>query len=159
MTIFIVVGIIGVILWYALAGRDWLKSKPWAAGFFAWIEPIEIVAFKKSGTILFARMKMLTGVLLTVLTQLGSIDLTPIMPFVPEQYAGLVRAVFNLLPLLISIVGWADERQRYSSTKPVELVALPDKVVAENPRVAEAVAMADATKTEAVAVVVNAKAA
>ncbi len=51
------------------------------------------------------------------------------------------------------------EKLRSAVSKPLELVALPDKVVAENPKVAEAVAMAEATKTEAVAVVADAKAA
>jgi hypothetical protein len=99
---------------------------------------------------------------LTVLTSLGSIDLTPIMPFVPDKYAGMVRAVFNLLPMIITVMGMVDEKLRNGVSKPIELVAIPDKVVQENPKIAEAVAMADATKTEAVsavATVANPKAA
>ena len=43
MTTLIVLAVItGIILWYALHGRDWLKSKPWAQGFFEFIEPVEI---------------------------------------------------------------------------------------------------------------------
>ena len=157
-TILITVGAV-VLLWYVLGGRAWLKSKPWADGFFAAVEPIEILLYRKSETILWARLKMLVGVVLTVLIYLGSLDLTPIMPFVPEQYHAQVQALYNLLPMLITLVGMADEKLRNTSSKPIELVALPDKVVAENPMVAQAVAAADATKAEAVAVVAEAKAA
>ena len=148
-----------LVLWYALAGRAWLKQKPWTQGFFAAIEPIEIRLYKKSETILWARLKMLVGVALTVLTYLGTIDLTPLMPFVPEEHRATLQALFNLLPMIITLVGMADEKLRNTSTRPIELVALPDNVVALNPVVAQAVAAADATKAEAVAVVAEAKAA
>jgi hypothetical protein len=147
-----------ILLFYALWGRAWLKTKPWAQGFFAAIEPIEIVLFKKSETILVARLKMAVGVTLTILTYLGTINLAPIMPFVPGQYTSLVQNLFNLLPMLITLVGMADEKLRNTTTKPLELVAVPDKAVETDPRIAEAVAMADATKSEAVAVVTEAKA-
>lgn len=159
-TLIILALITALLLCYALQGRDWLKSKPWAQPFFAWVEPIEIVLFKKSQTILFARLKMVTGLLLTYLTQVGTIDLSPWMPFVPEKYQLYVNAAVNSIPLVLTLVGWADERLRYATTKPVPLVAIPDKVVAENPRVAEAVAIADQTKADAVAItVLEAKAA
>lgn len=151
--------ITGILLWYALHGREWLKSKSWTQGFFAWVEPIEIMLFKKSTTILFARLKVVTGVMLTFLTQLGSIDLTPLMPYVPDRYEPYVRVAFNLMPLIVTAMGMMDEKLRNITTLPIELVAVPDKVIAENPKVAEAVAMADATKIEAVAVVAEAKAA
>jgi len=151
-TLIILTVITGLVLWYALQGRDWLKSKSWAQGFFAWVEPIEILLFKKSETILFARLKVVVGAVLTLLTQIGSIDLTPLMPFVPEKYQPYVNFAINLIPLAISAMGLLDEKLRNTVSKPIELVALPDKVVAENPKVAEAVAMAEATKTEAVAV-------
>ncbi len=161
MTILIVLAVItGLLLWYALKGRSWLKSKPWAAGFFAWIEPFEIFLFKKSETILFARIKILTGLLLTVLTQIGEIDLSPFMPFVPEAYQHYVNAAVNALPLIISVMGWADERLRNTTTKPIELVAVPDKVVAASEKLTVAVENADAAKAVAVqAVVAEAKAA
>lgn len=152
-TVIVVFVVLAIVLWYALAGRAWLKSKRWAHPFFARIEPIEIFLFRKSETILFARMKMLVGVTLTLLTSLGSIDLSPIMPFVPDKYAGMVHAVFNLLPMIITVMGMVDEKLRNGVTRPIEFVAIPDKVVEANPKIAEAVAMADATKTEAVSVV------
>lgn len=152
-TLVVLAIITGLLLWYALQGREWLKSKSWAQGFFAWIEPAEIALFKKSETLLVARSLSGLGVVLTVLTQISTIDLTPIMPFVPEKYALYVQIAFNSMPLAITGLGAIVERLRNRTTKPIELAALPDKVVAENPKVAEAVAMADATKTEAVAVV------
>jgi hypothetical protein len=145
-----------VLLWYALQGRTWLKTKPWADSFFAVIEPAEIVIFKKSETILVARLLSFLGVILTFLTQIGSIDITPIIPFVPQKYATMVQLGFGCLPLLISGLGFIVERLRNMTTKPIELVAVPDKVVAESPKLTEAVAMADATKTEAVAVAAEA---
>jgi hypothetical protein len=145
------------VLWYAVAGRAWLKSKPWAQGFFAVIEPIEIRLYKKSETILWARLKMLVGVMLTALTLLGTIDLTPVMPFVPEAHRDMVQALFNLLPMVITLVGMADEKLRNSTSKPLELVAAPDHAV--TPQVARAIAVADEAKLDAVAAVVEAKAA
>jgi hypothetical protein len=65
----------------------------------------------------------------------------------------------SFLPLVLNALGAIVERLRNQTTKPLELVAVPDKVVAETPKIAEAVAMADATKQEAVAVIEEAKAA
>ncbi len=160
-TLIVLAAITGLLLIYALWGREWLKAKPWAwsVAFFAWIEPIEIFLFKKSETILFARLKFVGGIALTYLTQASQIDWTPILPFIPEKYHIYVNAAISSLPLLLSLLGAADEKQRYTTTKPIELVAVPDKVVAETPKLAEAVAMADATKVEAVAAVAEAKAA
>jgi hypothetical protein len=160
MTILIILAILtALLLWYALQGRAWLKTKPWADSFFAWIEPVEIALFKKSETLLVARLLSFLGVILTFLTQIGSIDVTPIIPFVPEKYAMSVQIGFGCLPLLISGLGFIVERLRNLTTKPIELVAVPDKVVAESQKLTEAVAMADATKVEAVQAVAEAKAA
>ncbi len=159
MTILIVLAVItGLLLWYALQGREWLKSKSWAQGFFAWVEPVEILLFRKSETILFARLKVVVGAVLTLLTQIGSIDLTPLMPFVPEKYQPYVNFAINLLPMVISGMGLLDEKLRNATTKPIELVAVADKVVAENPVVAQAIAKADDLKVEAVAVTAVAEA-
>jgi len=145
--------------WYALWGRAWLKTKSWAKPFFDLIEPLELVLFKKSETILFARMKMVTGLLLAFLTQIGTIDLTPIMPFVPEKYQSWVHAAFNLAPLMLSIVGWMDEKLRNRTTLPIEVVSVPDKVMAENPKVAEAVSVAAIAKQESITAINEEKAA
>ena len=158
MTILIILAIAAaVLLWYALAGREWLKSKPWAQGFFDFVEPIEITLFKKSETILFARLKIITGLVLTLLTQIGTINLAPLIPFVPEKYQTWVNIGVNALPLVLSLVGMIDEWLRNRTTKPIELVAVPEATAP--PEVKAAIAQADAAKQEAVAVVQESKAA
>ena len=159
MTLFLIIlaAIAALLLWYALLGREWLKSKPWAQGFFAWVEPVEIALFKKSETILFARLKIVTGFVLTVLTQVGAINLAPFMPFVPDKYQFWVNIAINAIPMLLSVIGMIDEWLRNRTTKPIELVAVPE--VAATPEVKAAIAQADAAKQEAVAVVQEAKAA
>jgi hypothetical protein len=147
----VLIALLVPLIWYAIWGRTWLKTKPWAKWFFDLIEPVERVLFKKSETILLARIKVVVGALLTLLTSLGTIDLTPIMPFVPEKYQTLVHSVFNLLPMTISLMGMIDEKLRNKVTAPIEIVALAPKDI--TPKVAEAVAMADSTKTEAVAAI------
>lgn len=146
-----------VLTWYALWGRDWLKNKPWAAWVFDWIEPFEIAFYKKSETILFARLKMLSGVVLMALTQIGTIDLTPIMPFVPDAYEPYVRVAFNLLPLVLTLMGVIDEKLRNATTKPIELVAVAEKDI--TPEVATAIVVAEVAKADAVQAVADAKAA
>lgn len=165
MTFLFIAGIavLALLLWYALRGRAWLQEKAWAKGFFAWIEPIEIALFKKSETILIGRLLWLGGLIVTFYDGLAvfarSLDLTPLttrifdLAHVPLDMRGMVTAA--LVTALGYLINWLRKRV----TKPVELVAVPDKVAAENPKVAEAIAMADATKTEAVAVVAEAKAA
>lgn len=145
--------LVAVLLWYALAGRDWLKRQPWAAGFFAMVEPWEIFLYKKSETILCARLLSVLGGLLTVLAQLGQVDITPLMPLVPDRWEPYVHVVWNLLPLTITGLGMIVEKLRNSTTLPLEVVAVPEKVIAENPKVAEAVARVEEVKAEAVAVV------
>lgn len=141
-----------VLLWIVVVWvRPWARKKPWAAGFFAAIEPFEIFFYGKSETLLKARAKMVLGLLLTSLTQIGTLDLSPLMPLVPDQYATLVQVAFNLIPLIITVGGWVDEKLRDDTTKPLVLVS----VAAEDmtPAVVEAIENADAAKIEAVAVV------
>lgn len=144
-----------LVLTYALWGRAWLKSKPWSERFFTAIEPYELFLFKKSETILVARLKMLTGALLTLQTQVGSIDLTPIMPFVPEKYQPYVNFAINLAPLVLSAIGFMDEKLRNETTKPIELVAVQERAMPQ--AVADAIAVADYAKASAVATVTDAK--
>lgn len=151
--------ILAIVLWYALKGRAWLKTKPGTVGFFAWIEPIEIALYRKSETLLVGRLLSVGGVLVTAYDTLAvgfsSLDLTPVtsrlLAGVPEDMRGLVvTATFAAIGMLIS---WLRKR----TTMPVELVAVADKDV--TPKIADAVALADATKIEAVAAVAEAKAA
>lgn len=139
-----------LLLIYAVWGRAWLKTKPFAQPFFAWIEPIELVLWKKSETILFARLKMVTGFVLTLMTQFGQIDLTPFMPFVSPKWQPYVTAAVNLSPIAITVVGWMDEQLRKTTTKPLEVVAVPDDAPAA---VKAQVAKVEATNAQAVAVV------
>lgn len=148
--------ITALLLLYALWGREWLKSKTWAQGFFAWVEPIELKLFKKSETILFARLLTGLGGVLTLLTQLGSIDISPILPLVPDKYAGIVQTVYGFLPLLITGVGAIVEWLRNRTTKPIELVAIAEKDI--TPAVEAAIITAEVAKVEAVAVAAEAKA-
>jgi hypothetical protein len=151
MTFLIVLAVLAaLILVYALVGREWLRSKPWAQGFFALVEPIEIALFKKSETILFARLKIVSGVILTIMTQVGTINLAPFIPFVPEKYQTWVNIAVNALPMLLSVVGMIDEWLRNRTTKPIELVAVPEVAPVE---VKTAIAQAEVAKDAAVATV------
>jgi len=132
-----------VILAYVIGGREWLKRRPWAASFFAKIEPVEITLWRKSETILWARFQQVLGVVLTLLMGIGTLDLSPLFPLLPEQYKWLP----SLLPLIISAAGKVEEWNRTHTTKPVELVEVPDKAP---PAVAAALQQAEATKQNAV---------
>ncbi len=144
MTLFIALAVLTLlIVIYVAGGRTWLQRQPWAAGFFRWIEPIEIKCWRKSETLLWARFLQALGLVLTALSSLGQFDLSPIMPFLPDRY----RWVPSMLPLIISMAGSLNEQLRKATTKPLELVELPDALP---PAVAAAVATADATKEMAV---------
>lgn len=158
MTILAIIAAIAVLLtWYALWGRQWLKGKSWAQAAFSWIEPLERVLFKKSETILLGRLLWLGSGLVTCYDGLAifarSLDMTPLttrlmdLAHIPPDMRTMVGTAF------VAGLGLSMNWLRGRVTKPLELVAVSDKDMAENPRVAEAVAMAEATKTEAVAVV------
>lgn len=146
-----------LLLWYAMAGRDWLKRQSWAEGFFAVVEPVEILLFKKSETILVARTLSGLGVMLTGLQQLNGIDVTPILPFMPEKYQPFVLFAVNSLPMLLTGLGALVEWLRNRTTKPLELVAVAEADI--TPEVARVIATADAVKVKAVELVTEAKAA
>jgi hypothetical protein len=158
----IVALIIALLFLYAIKGREWLKSQPWAQRFFAWIDPIELALFKKSEQVLAGRLLWLGGAIVTAYDAVGAyfsnLDLTPITTrvldflHVPQDLRGLTLSAF------VTALGLMIVNLRKKVTKPLELVAVSDKAVAANPKVAEAIAMADATKTEAVNVVADAKA-
>lgn len=106
--------------------RPWMRDKPWAKGFFEFIEPIELRLWRKSETILFARFKILVGVLITILTHAGAINIEQLMPFIPDQHEWWIRAIWNSLPLTISLLGLVDEQLRKDTTKPLEAVVVPE---------------------------------
>jgi hypothetical protein len=152
MTFFIIIAALtAFVVVYVVWLRKWLKTKPWSQGFFTWIEPFEIALFKKSETIFWARFKMFIGVLLTTLTQTQTINITPLLPLVPDAWEPVITVAFNLLPLTITVVGMIDEKLRNETTTPLAIVALAEKDM--TPAIIEAVAVADAAKVEAVAVV------
>lgn len=151
--------LIALVLFIALVavwvvwGRPWLKTNggPRSQAFFAWIEPIEIRLWSKSRTIFKARALMLIGLLMTVLTQAGAVDITPLMPLVPDAWEGIVTIIWNMIPLTLTALGAIDEKLRKDTTLPIEIVAVAEKDM--TPKVAEAIAVAQAAKVEAVAVV------
>ncbi|PAY07195.1 hypothetical protein CK489_15460 [Bradyrhizobium sp. UFLA03-84] len=144
---------------YALVLRPWLKKQSWAQRFFAWVDPIELVLFKKSETILVGRLLWLGGLVVTAYdgaaTFVTSLDLTPITTRffdwlnVPADMRGLSISAF------VGIIGLLINRLRKTTTKPLELVAVPDASLP--PAAAQAVAQADAAKDAAVQAVAEAK--
>jgi hypothetical protein len=154
------IAIVALIIWYALAGRKWLKSKTWAQGFFAWIEPLELALYQKSETILIGRLLSIGAFIVTfydgLATFVRSLDLTPVttrifdaLSIPPDMRNLSISAFIGLIGLVIS---WLRKR----TTKPLELVAVPEAKV--TPAAAVAIAQADVAKDQAVAAVAEAKA-
>lgn len=164
MTLFIgiLITLAGLALLYALVLRPWLQKQAWAVKFFAWIEPIELTLFKKSEQVLAGRLLWLGGLIVTAYDAVGAyftnLDFTPIttrlfdLLHIPQDLRGLTLSAF------VTALGLMIVNLRKKVTKPLELVAVSDKDVAANPKVAEAIAMADQTKAEAVNVIADAKA-
>lgn len=151
MTLLIIIAVVSVFFaMYVTWLRPWLRNEPWAQPFFEAIEPIEML-WGKSETLLKARFKMVLGAILTTLAQIGAIDLSPLMPLVPEEYRGIVKFAFNMLPAILIIGGWIDEKLRRDTTLPLEVVAMP---INAQPEVKAAVAEAKAASQIAAAVVV-----
>lgn len=130
---------------YVVFLRPMMRKTVWGANFLDKIEPMERVLWWKSETILWARFKMAIGLLLTLLTQAGQIDIMPLLPFIPDEYEGFVKFLWNMLPLAITLIGWTDEKLRKDTTKPLEVVAMRTDASDEvKEKVAEATAMAKA---------------
>lgn len=154
--------IVAALFLYAIVVRPWLKTQPWAVNFFAWVEPLELALFKKSETILVGRLLWVGGLFVTFYDGIAvffqTLDLTPITTrildamHIPTDMRGLTVTAF--IAAMGRLITWLRDR----TTQPIELVAVSDKQVAENPHIAEAIAMADSTKAEAVQVVASAKA-
>lgn len=143
---------------YALWLRPWLKRQPWAAPFFAWIEPIEIALYKKSETILLGRLLWFGGLFVTAYDALAtfasSLDLTPITGrvldalHVAPDMRGLVVTAF--LAALGKAITWL----RTQTTKPLEIVAASEANMSV--AASAAIAQADAAKDQAVKLVTGA---
>jgi hypothetical protein len=152
----IAIAFVALLIWYALAGRRWLRSTALGARFLDWIEPVEIVLFKKSETLLIGRLTWLGAGIVSAYDLLAvfasSLDLTPIttrlLYFIPDDLRGVVvSAGIAALGLMIS---WLRKR----TAKPVELVAAPT-----TPETIAVEAKVEAANAEAVAVVEAVKAA
>ncbi|MBR0868942.1 hypothetical protein JQ633_01120 [Bradyrhizobium tropiciagri] len=157
LLVFAVVALIGVL--YALVLRPWLKKQPWAQSFFAWVDPIELALFKKSETILMGRLLWVGGLFVTFYDGaamfIHSLDITPLTTRffdwaqIPQDLRSLSMSAF------IGIIGLLINRLRKTTTKPLELVAVPDAQV--TPAAAQAMAKAEAAKEQAVQAVAEAK--
>lgn len=137
---------------YAVFLRPYLRKQSWAEPFFRFVEPIELVLFKKSEGILWARWQQFLGLVLTVVGMFGGIDWTALAVLTPDWIDPLLPAI----PLLLNLTGSIAEKLRNDTTKPIELVAIPE-ADKEVPAVAAAIATAEVAKIEAVAAVEVAK--
>jgi hypothetical protein len=159
IALFVLAIVVGLAFLYALVLRPWLKKQAWAQSFFAWIDPIELALFKKSETILVGRLLWIGGLFVTfydaAATFVHSLDLTPLTTRVfdwlqipPDMRSLSMSAFIGILGLLIN-------RLRKTTTKPLELVAVPDAKLP--PAAAQAVAQAEIAKEAAVQAIAEAK--
>lgn len=113
------IGLAAFVALYVVWLRPWLRDKPWAQGFFARVEPVEIVLWRKSESILWARFLQAVGLVVPLLQFIGAVDITPYLAIVPDGYA-------PYLLLVIFVAGQIGERLRKDTTKPLDVVAAPD---------------------------------
>lgn len=148
--------VLALLLAYVLKGREWLKSKPWAQGFFKKIDPLERWLYRKSETLLFGRLLWVGGLIVSahdvLAVALPTMDLSPVtnrlLADVPEDLRGVV--ISSVLFVIGLVVNWLRKR----TTKPIEVVALPETIP---PEVERAVAKVETANAIAVAAVENAK--
>lgn len=136
-----------LMLIWVVWGRAWLKSQSWgwSIRFFAAIEPIEIALWSKSETVLWSRFLAFLMALSGFLTWLGSIDVTPLYVLLPEKY----HPWLTVLPFVtVGLLGIVNEILRRQTTKPLEIVAVPDDAPIE---LVAAIAEAEVAKDNAVA--------
>jgi hypothetical protein len=145
--------VVAVLTLYAIF-RERIREQPWARPFFDWVEPIEATLWLNSKTILFARLKMATGVVLTVLITMSdanlSVALAPVIPMLREQHQAWINAAINMLPLSLTVMGAIDEYLRKITRDPIELATVTRREIAENPTVARALESHDAITASAV---------
>lgn len=146
--------VVVLIAFYVSWLRPWMKTTVWGAKVLDTIEPIERALWLKSETIFWARSKVVIGIVLTVLTQAGTIDITPLMPIVPDAWEPMLKAIWSALPMTISIMGLIDEKLRKDTTKPIEIVAMRTDAPID---VKIAAAKAEAANEVAVVAAENAK--
>jgi len=154
MTIFLLVLalVVALAFIYALVLRKWLKSQSWAQGFFSAIEPFEIALYKKSETVLLGRLVWFGSLLVTAydgfMAYFSTLNFAPLttrlMDFlhIPDDLRSFTLSAF------VTALGLAIVRMRKTTTKPLELVAVPDAQV--TPAAAQAMARAETAKDQAV---------
>lgn len=136
---------------YAVVLRPWMRDKPWADGYFRLVEPVELLFFGKSESLLWARWQQLLGLALTAAGYLGGLDYSFLMPFVDEKYHPALPAI----PMVFNLLGTLAEALRRDTTKPIEVVALPEDRPIE---VEQAIKAAEVKASSAVEIVKEAKA-
>jgi hypothetical protein len=153
MWLWIIAALSVVVAAYVCGGRKALKRQWWMAWLYkSWLgEAAELHLFKKSESILWARWLQILGYGLTALVSMGQVDLSPLLLVLPEGWHWVV----HVAPLVISAAGHIQVHLRLDTTKPIELVALPNDVPAEVENVALA---AEHMKEQAIAVVEASKA-
>jgi hypothetical protein len=139
LTIFVAVWV----LWL----RPYLRDKPSAAWFFHLIEPVEIALWSKSESVLWARWLQFLGIASAGLAFAGSFDPMTLIFLVPDEWRWILLGV---PPAALFLNGVIQKMLREGTTKPLELVAVPDSAPIE---VKEAVVKAEITKDDAVAAV------
>ena len=161
MTIFLLVLALFVALAfiYALILRPWLKKQAWAQGFFASVDTLESALFKKSETILVGRLRWVGGLFVTFYDSLATfahtLDLTPLTTRIFD-WLQIPPDMRNLsATAAIGIIGLLINRLRKTTTKPLDVVALPQAQV--TPAAAQAIARADVANQQAVKAVEEAK--
>jgi len=138
-----------VIVWVTLL-RPWLRRQLWACDFFASIEPYELWIYEKSESILWARWQQFLGLVLVLTGLFGGIDYTPLSILTPDWLDPLLPGI----PLVLNIAGTVAERLRRDTTKPLDVVALPQD---KPPEVAQAVARVEVSNALATAIIERAK--
>lgn len=142
------VGVTIFLIFYAVFLRPRIRQTAWGKRFLNKIEPVERSLWWNSETILVARSTMALGGLLTFLTQLGTLDITPLLPLLKEQHRPILQAIWNLLPLVITVLGWIVERLRKDTTRPLEVVAMRTDAPVEAQIAAEEAVAANARAVE-----------
>lgn len=144
---------------YALVLRPWLKKQSWAQGFFANVDTLESALFKKSETILVGRLLWIGGLFVTfydgLATFVHTLDLTPLTTRIFD-WLQIPPDMRNLsATAAIGIIGLLINRLRKSTTKPLDVVSLPQTQT--TPAAAQAIARADVANQQAVQAVEEAK--
>lgn len=133
-----------LVAWYTSPiGREWLKTLPSMQWYYGspFAEKVETVLFRKSDMILMSRFKVLMAGSWQVVLQLGAVDPSPFLIFVPERF----HAVLLALPtIIVGLDGLFTEIQRRWTTKPLVVVAVPEATPIPS-------ALADAMKSAEVA--------